>query len=58
MGEDSVRAAATLLHEVETNKALIHDLQTGQLSGRVDGDGKIRLRICARCDGPMKAGAA
>jgi len=58
MDEDSLNAAAALLLEVETNKALIHLLQTGALTGGVDKDGKVQLRIEAGCDCSTKAKTA
>lgn len=39
MDRDSLIAAEALLLEVETTKAVIHLLQTGELSGCVDDDG-------------------
>ena len=58
MDKDSLLAAAALLLEVETNKALIHLLQTGEISGRVDNDGEVELHVERVDMGPMKAEAA
>ena len=44
MDEDSLRAAVTLLFEVELRQVLIMMLQRGELIGCVDADGEVALR--------------
>jgi hypothetical protein len=51
MDKDSLFAAATLLLEAETNKAVIRLLQTRELHGWLDAKGKVSLCVCGgSCD--------
>jgi hypothetical protein len=54
MDKDSLFAAATLLVEAETNKAVIHLLQTRELHGWLDAKGKVRLCVCGGSCGHNK----
>lgn len=59
MDKDSLFAAATLLLEAETNKAVIRLLQTRELHGWLDTKGKVRLCVCGgSCEHTKKAQAA
>ena len=46
MDKNSLFAAATLLLDAETNKAVIHLLQTRELHGSLDEKGEVCLCVC------------
>jgi len=59
MDQDSVFAAATLLLEVETNRAIIRSLQTRELHGWLDEEGEVSLCVCGSpCNHTTKTEAA